>query len=511
MNGNTYPGVDPTGVTECSAALQACLDENTQIGDTGYEHIVSLNGKFNIASTIYIKGSVDALNCVFNYSGSGTAIQIGTSDVGQLTRLNIKLGYIRCTTKPNPGWVSGTVGLTVQNVFRSTIQYQHINGFETGLLLLGDGSYGMAGSAYNTYQCGTLNNNKVNQKLLGTTGTIGEGWATQNTFIGGCWAHGEGTYGANGQRNIVIGDANGGAFDNNTWLNACLEGSTEEYIIESFGAACMWIGCHWETVGHAPQVYWHHAESHSNLIIGGTSVDDINFTRTTGSSCNNVIGYRTMHYDSTADGGIVLSNDTGGVNAPLAIMSQGYEAHGYTVAANYTSKLLPGSIRLRNAVDSANQDRLILDGVNRAITLGAGVNSNTRKIAWGDGSPEGAVTASVGSLYLNYGSGLGLFRKVTGTGNTGWQVLGQEPIAYASRPTASAAGIGGMYFDTTLRRPCWSDGTHWRDSNGHIVDSADDLPQVVLNQPSPTDRVDITVLDENFATIETRLNVLAAS
>lgn len=43
-------------------------------------------------------------------------------------------------------------------------------------------------------------------------------------------------------------------------------------------------------------------------------------------------------------------------------------------------------------------------------------------IQGGDGSPEGVVTAPVGSLWLraNGGAGTTLYVKESGTGNTGW-------------------------------------------------------------------------------------------
>jgi hypothetical protein len=36
----------------------------------------------------------------------------------------------------------------------------------------------------------------------------------------------------------------------------------------------------------------------------------------------------------------------------------------------------------------------------------------------------------------------------------------------SARPAASRAGAGAMWFDTTLRKPIWSDGTAWRDATG---------------------------------------------
>jgi Ca2+-binding RTX toxin-like protein len=46
----------------------------------------------------------------------------------------------------------------------------------------------------------------------------------------------------------------------------------------------------------------------------------------------------------------------------------------------------------------------------------------TRYLRWGQGSPEGRITASPGAIWLdtNGGSGTTLWVKETGTGDTGW-------------------------------------------------------------------------------------------
>ena len=38
--------------------------------------------------------------------------------------------------------------------------------------------------------------------------------------------------------------------------------------------------------------------------------------------------------------------------------------------------------------------------------------------------------------------------------------------ATGSRPSAVIVGAGGQYYDTTLSKPIWSDGSVWRDSAG---------------------------------------------
>lgn len=55
-----------------------------------------------------------------------------------------------------------------------------------------------------------------------------------------------------------------------------------------------------------------------------------------------------------------------------------------------------------------------------------GVEVNGAKILAGTGAPEGSVTAGVGSIYMDTAgsSGAILYTKATGTGDTGWEVVG---------------------------------------------------------------------------------------
>lgn len=39
----------------------------------------------------------------------------------------------------------------------------------------------------------------------------------------------------------------------------------------------------------------------------------------------------------------------------------------------------------------------------------------------------------------------------------------------AGRPSAATAGAGARYYDTTLSKPGWSDGTVWRDAAGTAI------------------------------------------
>ena len=41
--------------------------------------------------------------------------------------------------------------------------------------------------------------------------------------------------------------------------------------------------------------------------------------------------------------------------------------------------------------------------------------------------------------------------------------------ATGARPSPSAVGVGGIYYDTTLGKPIWSTGTAWYDATGATV------------------------------------------
>lgn len=51
----------------------------------------------------------------------------------------------------------------------------------------------------------------------------------------------------------------------------------------------------------------------------------------------------------------------------------------------------------------------------------------------------------------------------------GLPIINASKGATGSRPSAATAGQGTQFYDTTLSKPIWSDGTNWRDAAGAIV------------------------------------------
>jgi hypothetical protein len=85
---------------------------------------------------------------------------------------------------------------------------------------------------------------------------------------------------------------------------------------------------------------------------------------------------------------------------------------------------------------------------NSAPTSSTGANVG---IYYGTGSPNSAVTALAGSIYLrtNGGPATTIYVKESGSGNTGWAAYASAPITGSGAPSANAAFPGQIYIDTT--------------------------------------------------------------
>lgn len=54
-------------------------------------------------------------------------------------------------------------------------------------------------------------------------------------------------------------------------------------------------------------------------------------------------------------------------------------------------------------------------------------------------------------------------------GGNYWVVERWPSATPTTRPAAASVGVGVSYYDTTLSKPVWSDGTSWRDAAGNLV------------------------------------------
>jgi hypothetical protein len=96
------------------------------------------------------------------------------------------------------------------------------------------------------------------------------------------------------------------------------------------------------------------------------------------------------------------------------------------------------------------------------------------RILYGASNPESTIAADTGSIFLRRTSSIGIqayIKAGVNGGNTGWNpVLTRQSGVTGSRPSISGSGfIGVTYYDTSLNKPIWYNGTNWVDSTGTTV------------------------------------------
>jgi hypothetical protein len=441
------------------AALQSAADSAATFGFT-----FRAAGAITTASTLTITSDCDLGGLTINYTGPSVAVQVGNGTV--LRRKRIVLPNVVEANKPGTGWNAGTVGVKLTNLADCKVTTSNIQNFEKGLLCYGQGTE----FAYNEISVHGLNNNKVNLYCDGDA----TGWCNANTFIGGRYSHdsGEGTQVA-GVFHIYLADITISRPNGNLWVGASLESpNVVQYALNvESGQYNEWVGCRWEDTSGTPRVRWG-PKAIQNEIDRGYATDAIAFTRVAGAVRNWVRGTDKVEMDGTSNPVMRLENTTSSANGALAIYNAGTlsATTAYSPTADWS--LMLGATLFRGKAKTDTNDRLTLDFINRKITMAAGPTASAVTVSWGTGSPEGVVTANQGSTYYNYGAGstgFGEYQKASGTGNTGWHAVGFQPFTTAARPTAALGGIGGTYYDTTLSKPGFSDGTAWRDAAGTAI------------------------------------------
>lgn len=105
------------------------------------------------------------------------------------------------------------------------------------------------------------------------------------------------------------------------------------------------------------------------------------------------------------------------------------------------------------------QLRFTDNGTARAITLGSSF------VALDFPLPTTTIVGQTTTAIFRYNSTTSKYECVYNN------QLPSKIIAFATagRPSAATMGIGAQYYDTTLSKPAWSDGTVWRDAAGTTV------------------------------------------
>lgn len=451
-----YGAVGSSGVDD-TAAFQAAIDAAAAAGRP-----VIAKGTFRINSGIILKGSTNFDNCQLNYYGesAGAAVTVGTG-VAFLRHLVI-LPKVLCVTKPSVGngWLAGSIGIKVLNASECYFQVTVIQNFETNLVVSGEN----IGCVYNTFQLGSLIVGRTNLLLTGT----GNGWVNQNLFLNG---------------RFMGNPAEGGApiFDtaqikfnyaapsvspnNNTFVNCSIEGTMHHFNLDIDGGYYnIWLNNRFEGT---PRVRWG-ANSAYNEIIGGYDASAITETVTgTGPQQRNMIS-STARWDriGTKAGPMMRMDNTNSNSQPaLAVWGAATLKDGVTSeTTGWRSAISANGVYVKTAAQAeAPVALLATDG---SLAFGDGTVAPAKKIK-SSGTSLGLDGTGMISLQNNtydLGTASNRFRYVrAGTGvQTGAAVT-------ASRPSASVAGAGTIFYDTTLNKLIVSDATNWRDAMGTIV------------------------------------------
>jgi hypothetical protein len=429
---------------------------------------VRLYGTFNTSSTVTITKNVDASGAVINYSGSGVAVQVGATGTATL-RKTIVLPRIICTTKPTTGWVTGTIGLKITNAYSFDVTVPHVQGFEVGMLVYGENSNG---TSYTAIHLGHLDNNQINHKLSATT----TGWSNENRVFGGRMSHNtaEGVP-CVGTKHVLIEHPTGNSDpNNNLWVGTALESpGVVEWTIDAVGGSNnRWINCRFEFTSGNSKVRWG-ATATRNIIDNGNSTENIQETFVTGTSFNRVqTATSARHYSSGDTQSVVFENQFGNTSPAFSIMEAGGSHLGPTATATaYAGRFTAQGWFGKRASDAF--ERVKIDPLNSRIYLGGGA-----------AAPVAFISGSASSIVIN---GVGLYHATDATFDIGavsslrfrdahlsrYVRAGTAVVtgaaATASRPNAVVAGAGAMFYDTTLSKPIWSDGTNWKDATGTTV------------------------------------------
>lgn len=412
-------GADRTGAVNSKTAIQNACDQAAQAGGakpfaTGGTYLLSGSSK------LVIKSDCDFSAAIFNIEDApAIAVEISTGSAANPTdyiwNLDCKLPALVNLDKPGAGWAGQGTGLRLVNVQNSRIALKRIQEFSTGLHL----SAYSQGCAYNSIHVENQYNNKIN--ILLSAGNA-SGYVNENTFYSGACAHvsGEGTNIAS-VRHVLIECYSGGNIpNNNRFRDISLEGDGPEYHVEEQGIYNHFHGCRWEAT--APKVYYNATATggaiEGSTIEGGYGLTAI-ATTFAGIVAVKIGGIARRNGQCFADQGFSWSNVSGDDKRIVSIYPDSV-TEPWEKSATATDWLWQWNGREfigKRTGDAEASFRVKVDALNGRIYVAAGVFWSS-----GSGSPEGVITAPVGSSYsrTDGGAGTSFYIKESGSGNTGW-------------------------------------------------------------------------------------------
>lgn len=232
------------------------------------------------------------------YTGSGIGLDINGWSYAAPNRL---MGAASVRVRhPGATWDTGadttSVGVRLRNAQFCVVDIAEVTGFETGVLMHGDGD----GCCYNTITLGAIVDNKRNLRFDGVNG----GWANQNLFLGGACRHNSGWSSYAG---TVLVDLSATG-NNNVFVAISLEGAYSETTVAVAVTSNQFLACRYEANG--PGTFKLLAGSDGNQVIGGSGNGgplSKMFADASGGR-NHILGARGMSMGSDSSAGAGQSN-----------------------------------------------------------------------------------------------------------------------------------------------------------------------------------------------------------
>jgi hypothetical protein len=219
-----------------------------------------------------------------------------------------------------------------------------------------------------------------------------------------------------------------------TISNVRIKGATTQGILinEDAGSHFSIVGCEIDTGNSATGAAIDVKPGNSDVLIADTVIRT-GYTYGIASEDSNDVTVRDCHLtgDGGAGYGIYWFGTATGAKAHGNVIS-GWTTARYGSDAGTTPDIVQpigsasgfmfGKAGTRTLYDNTSTVMLTTDG---AFSAGSYALAGTTSVKHGTGSPEGAVTSSVGSLYLRSdgGTGTALYVKESGAGNTGWRAI----------------------------------------------------------------------------------------
>lgn len=361
-------GTVGNGVANDAAAIQAALDATAPTADT----VVFPPGTYNIGSTgLTASCSIHMMpGASIRYSGTGTALLLDNAD-DKVFRLDVR----RVSVTWHTGVDTSSIGVRFRNsdYVRADVLAHNFN---VGVDLHGDN----AGTSYGEFNLRNVMDNKVGFRCS----QVGTGWANQHEVRGQIRINS--SYpGVVGSRYIDLT----GAGNNITFVNVTLENGMPEFTADIKSPYNAFINCRFES---ASGIRYDGTNCEGNLILGGYNV------------LNPGGGGVPITLINSADDPLILTTRYAqfGATGP------------YINAASPTISQFVGQWRFSTAPQMST--------ATTARKIHLGVNVGDPGIYAGAGTPEGAVTAPLGSHFhrSDGGAGTSFYVKEAGSGNTGW-------------------------------------------------------------------------------------------